>query len=72
MEKFEPYSKHLSDGIFELRVKSGTNISRILYFFYIEKKIILTNGFLKKTMKTPHDEIKRAKEYRADYIKEGA
>ena len=29
----EPYSKELEDGIFELRVKFGTNISRLLYFF---------------------------------------
>lgn len=27
----EPYSKHLSEGIFELRTKFGTNISRVLY-----------------------------------------
>jgi len=26
----EPYSKHLDDGIFELRVKVGSNISRVL------------------------------------------
>jgi len=32
----EPYSKHLDDGIFEVRVKLGTNISRVLYFFYIK------------------------------------
>lgn len=29
----EPYSKPLGDGIFELRAKVGTNISRVLYFF---------------------------------------
>ena len=30
----EPYSKHLEDGIFELRGKVGNDISRVLYFFY--------------------------------------
>lgn len=30
----EPYSKHLEDGIFELRCQVGNNISRVLYFFY--------------------------------------
>lgn len=64
----EPYSKHLSEGIFELRSKFGTDITRILYFFYIDKHIILTNGFVKKTQKTPHAEIDRAKKYRADYL----
>ena len=64
----EPYSKHLSDGIFELRAKVSTNISRVLYFFYVGNQIILTNGFIKKTFKTPDQEIEKAKKYRKDYI----
>lgn len=44
----EPFSKHLVDGIFELRVKQGSNISRVLYFFVVGNKVILTNGFVKK------------------------
>lgn len=65
----EPYSKHLSEGIFELRAKFGTDISRVLYFFYVDQHIILTNGFIKKTQKTPASEIERAKKYRADYLR---
>ena len=49
----KPYSEHLQDGIFELRAKFSSNITRVLYFFYVDKRIILTNGFLKKTQKTP-------------------
>lgn len=64
----EPYSKYLDDGIFELRGKVGSDISRVLYFFYYDGKIILTNGFVKKTQKTPKVEIERAKTYRDDYI----
>ncbi len=64
----EPYSKHLSEGIFELRAKAGSDISRVLYFFYVDKRIILTNGFIKKTQKTPKGEIDKAKKYRADYL----
>lgn len=63
----EPYSKSLGDGIFEVRAKQGTDISRVLYFFVVGRKIILTNGFVKKTQKTPPREIDRAKRYRADY-----
>lgn len=63
----EPYSKALGDGIFEVRAKQGTDISRVLYFFVVGQKIILTNGFVKKTRKTPHSETDRAKRYRADY-----
>ncbi|MBQ6039625.1 MAG: type II toxin-antitoxin system RelE/ParE family toxin [Oscillospiraceae bacterium] len=63
-----PYSEELEDGIFELRAKVGTDISRVLYFFMIGRKIILTNGFIKKTQKTPKNEIEKAKRYRADYL----
>lgn len=63
----EPYSKLIDDGIFEIRCKVGNNITRVLYFFYFEGKIIRTNGFVKKTQKTPTEEIKLAKERRADY-----
>ena len=49
----KPYSKHLEDGIFELRCQFGTDITRVLYFFFYEGKIIMTNGFVKKTQKTP-------------------
>lgn len=64
----EPYSKHLSEGIFELRAKVGSDTTRVLYFFYVDRHIILTNGFIKKTRKIPSGEIKRAKRYRADYL----
>ena len=60
----KPYSKHLDDGIFEIRGKVGTDITRVLYFFYYGKKIIITNGYIKKTQKTPKREIKLAKLYR--------
>lgn len=63
----EPYSKHIDDEIFELRCKVGNNITRVLYFFYYGGKIILTNGFVKKTQKTPPEEIRLAKERRADF-----
>ena len=64
----EPYSKHLDDGIFEVRAKVGTDISRVLYFFMVGRKAILTHGFVKKTQKTPPPEIDRAKKYRAEYL----
>ena len=64
----EPHSKHVEDGIFELRAKQGSDISRVLFFFFVGKKAILTNGFVKKTMKTPKSEIELAKRYRQDYL----
>lgn len=65
----EPESKPLDDGIMELRAKVGSDISRVLYFFIVGKKAVLTNGFIKKTQKTPSSEIERAKRYRADYLR---
>lgn len=64
----EPNSKPLGDGIFELRAKVGSDISRVLYFFVIGRRIILTNGFIKKTAKTPPHEIELAKRYRCEYL----
>ena len=65
----EPYSKTLGDGIFELRAKVGSDISRVLYFFFVGRQVIITNGFVKKTQRTPATEIERAKLYRAEYLK---
>ncbi|MCI8442521.1 MAG: type II toxin-antitoxin system RelE/ParE family toxin [Provencibacterium sp.] len=64
----EPYSKSLGDGIFELRAQQGGNITRVLYFFVIGRQIILTNGFIKKTQKTPEAEITIAKRFRTEYL----
>ena len=65
-----PYSRHLDDGIFELRTQLANNITRVLYFFVIDKEIIITNGFTKKTQETPPSEIELAKKYRSDYFKQ--
>ena len=64
----EPHSKHVEDSIFELRAKQGNDVSRVLYFFVVGKKAILTNGFVKKTRSTPKNEIELAKRYRKDYL----
>ena len=47
----------------------GTDITRVLYFFYYDGKIVLTNGFAKKTQKTSREEIQVAKDRRKDFIK---
>ena len=64
----EPYSKYIEDGISELRCKFGSDITRVMYFFYYDRKIVLTNGFIKKTQKTPQEEIQIAKKRRIDFI----
>ena len=63
----EPYSKFLRDGIFELRIQQGNDIVRVLYFFVVGRNVILTNGFIKKSQKTPDEQIELAKKYKSDY-----
>lgn len=68
----EPYSKYLGEGIFELRVKFSSDIIRLFYFFYADKNVVVTNGFIKKTMKLPGGEKRRAIQYKLDYLKRRA
>ena len=63
-----PLSRHVEDGIFELRTKQGNNIDRIFYFFVFGNKIIMTNGYIKKQEKIDNTELKRAKKYMNDYL----
>ena len=62
-----PYSKHLKEGVHELRVRLGNDRSRMLYFFFRDQKIVLTNGFIKKTQKVPPAELEKALRYKADH-----
>lgn len=63
----EPYSKPIESGLFELRIRFSSNSARVFYFFFSGKRIILTNGFMKKTDKTPKKHIEKALTYKADY-----
>lgn len=64
----DKYSKHLVDGIFELRASVATNEARELYFFaYGSNEIVITNGLTKKTQKTPISSIEKAKSLRNEY-----
>jgi phage-related protein len=69
----EPYVKPIVGeqykGIYELRIKLGSDASRIFYFTYSSNTFVLLNGFLKKTNKTPKAELEKAKKYRKDFEK---
>lgn len=39
----------------------------MFYFFYSGQRIIVTNGFIKKTQKTPRGEIEKALRYKHDW-----
>ena len=57
-----------SEGIWEIRIRFGNNIYRLLGFFANGTLIILTNGFAKKTQKTPSREIALAIHRKKDYL----
>ena len=56
----EKLSKFLRDGIFEIRVMHSNKISRSLYFYEKDKTVLFTNGFIKKSQKTPSNAIDKA------------
>ncbi len=58
-----------TDDIWEVRVISSSNIFRLLGFFDEGNLVVLTNGFVKKTQKTPTKEIKLAEKRKKDYLK---
>lgn len=57
-----------SEGIWEVRIQFGNDIFRLLGFFDGGTLLILTNGFAKKTQKTPSHEIALAVRRKKDYL----
>jgi phage-related protein len=68
----ETYLKHIenTDGLYEIRVQSGSDIFRIFCFFDDGKIVVITNGFQKKSQKTPKKEIDIALKIKAEYENE--
>ena len=63
------YFDHMTgtNGLFEIRVKVGTDIFRIFSFFDEGQLVIPANGFQKKTQKTPKREIELAEKIKKEY-----
>ncbi len=57
-----PHSRHLSDGLLELRIR-GTREIRIFYCFH-KKQAVLLHACIKKTQKTLDKELTRARDTR--------
>lgn len=64
------YLKNLvnTSGILEIRIQLGRDIFRLLGFQKGKNIIILTNGFRKKTQKTPSQEIELAEKRKHEYL----
>jgi len=57
-----------TDGLWEIRTVQGGNAFRLLVFFDGNELVILTNGFQKKTQKTPKKEIVPAQKRKTIYL----
>ena len=66
------YLKSISgtNGIYEIRIQTGSDIFRIFCFFDKENIIVIGNGFQKKTQKTPKNEIIKAIQIKLNYENE--
>lgn len=62
-----PYTKHIGNGIWELRPKD----QRIFFFGWESNNIVLLHSFRKETKKTPKQEIEKAEKEMADWLKNG-
>ncbi len=66
--------KKLSELIWEFRTKFNKTNYRLLAFWdktdSEETLVLVTSGFVKKTMKTPKNELKRAEEIRKEYFEQ--
>jgi phage-related protein len=58
-----------TDGIYEVRVITSLKSIRLLCFLDNGNLVVLTNGFIKKTQKTPKKEIARAERMKEEYFK---
>ena len=57
-----------TNDIWEVRAGSGNNEFRLLGFWYKSSFIVLTNGFRKKSQKTPKSEIELAESRKKDFL----
>ncbi len=58
-----------TEDLWEVRVRLGSNIFRLLGFFDGAKLIVLAHAFQKKTQKTPRQAIAVAEERKQDYFR---
>ena len=57
-----------TDELWEVRAEFGGDAFRLLGFWDAGRLVVLTNGFAKKTQKTPAREIELAEQRKRDYL----
>ncbi len=56
-----PHSRAFCDGLFELRPRGRSGISRAFYCFLVGKRVVVLHAFIKKSQETPDRELKLAR-----------
>lgn len=56
----EPHTKAMGGGLFELRLKGAQGIARVFYCTLIGKRIVMLHSFVKKSQRTPKQELEVA------------
>lgn len=56
----EPHTKSLGNGLFEIRAKGEEGVARAFFTFKKDKIIIIFHIFIKKSQKTPKNELRKA------------
>ena len=66
----QKFLKHIegANGLYEIRIKVGSNIYRVFCCFDAGRVVILFNGFQKKSQKTPKKEIDKALRLMQEYF----
>ena len=57
-----------TDDIWEVRARIGSHSFRLLGFITGDEFVVFTNGFKKKSQKTPKQEIELAEQRKSDYL----
>jgi phage-related protein len=63
------YMAHIEGEIWELRIDSGSDRFRVLYFTAVNRTVVLLRAFLKKGRRTPRAEIAVAARRRVDSLR---
>ena len=56
-----PHVRHLDGELWEMRMKGKSGIARAIYFTVVGKRIIVCSAFVKKSQKTPKNELEKAR-----------
>jgi phage-related protein len=56
-----PHTRAMGEGLFELRLKAEEGIARVFYCTLVGRRVVMLHQFIKKSEKTPPNEIKIAR-----------